>query len=283
MCVQYLYLLRILAIHNPHAFNLVFGSFLPWIIIYKISFCKYNEILLALHSVHGQYQQQQRILQKIRAHSHNIAYSFFPSPLIALCSLSRFSFFFVVEFCFQQHMALATYVPAPFISSFNINNGHFRLEIFFHSLLLRFNLFISISYLSACNCPYFDIASRTENNVTNDTQEKWQQTNKYWILFVMYTQALDMGHSVMTTYHKTDSNNSGKCSKSSNIFNSIIFYSLCLSIASFRTYKHRALLFMYHKYFDQNTLYTTEKQVLQRQLQPKKNIAQKSYRIEKNK
>lgn len=88
-----------------------------------------------------------------------------------------------------------------------------------------------------------------------------KQTNKYWILFVMYTQASGIQLAI-TTYHEADCNSSGH-RNTSNIFNSINFFSSRFSTAPFCTYVHLAPLFMFHKYFDRNILYTNATQVQQ--------------------
>lgn len=155
------------AIHNPNAFNpepgLLFFCAMPWIIIYKISFCKHNGILLALHSLYPRaisaivpdIAKNARTLTQCRvafSRSVFVVHSFaYPLPGCSLTS-PPLLFCFAVDFWFQQHMALTAHVcPISFISSFNIVMATFRSDTF--SLHLRFNLFIS--YLSACNCPLF--------------------------------------------------------------------------------------------------------------------------------
>lgn len=114
--------------------------------VYKISFCKYNEILLALHFIHG------------RQNEYNAGY----------CETFSCRFSFV---------KLQTYLHSEFFTQYQ---KPWEIQSCWFFRYISIYIFLPCH----CNCPFFDIESMLQIE-----QEKWQQTNKYWIQFAPHTSA----------------------------------------------------------------------------------------------
>lgn len=123
-------------------------AFFNGIFIYrKISFCKYNEILLALHFILGRQRNTKSDIAK---------------PVLVNFSPSQNS---------TKYLKKNTY---KFVGR--------CIKVYTLVVFLRFQFFILYFFSCQCNCPFL-----TLHSCYKMTQEKWQQTNKYLILFARHS------------------------------------------------------------------------------------------------